>query len=325
LTLFVVTVAYVAAGLFLLVIVRHQQVLMAAFAVGALSIGLSALSAAQASPCTKESQYFCIRVLDVSSDPASPVKRMVLDHLSHGTSARDAPRIMFSEFTAMLDGIALGRMDGRQFSAFFIGGGSYSVPRAWADRGTGSIMVAEIDPEVTQTAIEEFWLDPTQIDIVDADARRALQSMKNEKFDVIIGDAFSDIAVPVHLVTKEFFQLVESRLNDKGVFLMNVIDFPNGLHALAAISRTLKTVFPTVEIWTKALTPEPHEQRTFVLVAARDATRFSSIVVPSPSRTKFAALHRSFFDDNLRALGDFLLTDDYAPIDHLLLKGSSGM
>lgn len=321
LSLLVVTVAYTAAGLFLMLIVKNRLALISALTLGALAIGISALSAAQVSACSKESQYFCIRVLNVSSDPASPVKRMVLDHLSHGTSARDAPRVMFSEFTAMLDGIARGRMAERQFTAFFIGGGSYSVPRAWVDRQTGPITVAEIDPEVTQTAIEDFWLDATQIDIVDADARRTLQSTSNKKFDVIIGDAFSDIAVPVHLVTREFFDLVAIRLNDDGVFLMNVVDFSDGLHALAAIYRTLDTVFPVVEIWTRATEPKPGEQRTFVFVAGQRETRFSSIIVPAPNRTEFAALHPSFAENTLRSLGDFVLTDDYAPVDYLLMKG----
>ena len=321
LTLFVVTIAYVAAALFFFFVVNRRSTSIAALVLGAGAIVLAAVSTSQASPCTKESQYFCIRIFDVSSNPASPVKRMVLDHLSHGTSARDEPRIMFSEFTAMLDGIARGRMEGRTFSSFFIGGGSYSVPRAWADRRTGPITVAEIDPQVTRAAIDEFWLDPAKIDIISTDARRALLSMEDEAFDVIIGDAFTDIAVPVHLVSKEFFQLVENRLDDRGVFLMNVVDFVDGLHALAAITRTLQTVFPSVEIWTKTAPPRPNEQRTFVLVAAKDPSSFSSIVVPSPTRTEFAALHRSFIDDNLSGLGDFLLTDDYAPVDYLLLKG----
>ena len=177
---------------------------------------------------------------------------------------------------------------------------------------------------MTIAAIDEFWLDPSAMDIIHADARRTLQSMKGAKFDVIVGDAFSDIAVPVHLVTREFFHLVESRLNDGGVFLMNVIDFPGGLHALAAITRTLQEVFPNVEIWTKAEPPRANEQRTFVLVASQNPSEFSSIVVPAPNRTQFAALHASFFEENLKPLGQFLLTDDYAPLDHLLLAGRTG-
>ena len=39
--------------------------------------------------------------------------------------------------------------------------------------------------------------------------------------DVIVGDAFTDIAVPEHLVTQEFLQLVAARLNPGGIYAMN--------------------------------------------------------------------------------------------------------
>ena len=173
-TLTVVTITYALAGLLLIGLGKGLSRIRHVTVIAFCAVALCVVSALQASPCTRESQYFCIRVIDVSARPEAPVKRLVLDHLSHGTSARYVPRIMFSEFTAMFDAIARRRMKGRRFSAFFIGGGTYSVPRAWADRGTGPITVAEIDPQVTATAINEFWLDPQNMNILHEDARRAL-------------------------------------------------------------------------------------------------------------------------------------------------------
>ena len=224
----------------------------------------------------------------------------------------------------MFDAIARGRMQGRGYSSFFIGGGTYSVPRAWADRATGPITVAELDPAVTETAVRDFWLDRQGMVIVHEDARRVLRARPDERFDVIVGDAFSDIAIPVHLITREFFELVSTRLGAEGVFLMNVVDYPERLHALAAIYSTLKAVFPEVEIWTKASPPTPGEQRVFVLVAGRQATRFSSVTVPAPELTRFAALDASFHDQVLPARSRLILTDDYAPIDRLLARSWLG-
>lgn len=319
-TLAVVTITYAAAGLLLIVLGKGLSRIKQVTAIAAFAVALCAVSALQASPCTRESQYFCIRVIDVSAKAEAPVRRLILDHLSHGTSARDVPRVMFSEFTAMLDAIARGKMEGRQFSSFFIGGGTYSVPRAWADRDTGPITVAEIDPQVTQTAISDFWLVPKSMKILHEDARRALLIRPEARFDVIVGDAFSDIAIPVHLITQEFFELVAARLNDGGVFLMNVIDFPERLHALAAIHKTLRAVFPKVEIWTKASGPSPKEQRVFVLVAGEQATRFSSVVVPAPNLTRFSALDETFSNEVLSQRSHVTLTDDYAPIDRFLTE-----
>lgn len=318
LTLAIVTVVYLGAAALVLWLARPLSHPLVAIALAALAIALGVVSVTRLSSCTRESQYFCIRVLDVSAQQESPVRRLVLDHLAHGTSARDLPRAMFSGFTAMLDGIARQRMQPDPFSAFFIGGGTYSVPRAWADRNTGPITVAEIDPEVTRIAVRDFWLDPAGITILDEDARVALQRRPGTRYDVIVGDAFGDIAVPAHLITREFFELVRSRLSGNGIFLMNVVDFPERMQALGAITATLQSVFPSVEIWTLASLPTPGEQRVFVLVAAATPTEFASITAAAPDPTRFAVMAQSFTDRLVARSSPAILTDDYAPIDRLL-------
>ena len=318
-TLAIVTVAYGIAGVTLFWLSRQPVRSHAVFSVLALTtLGLAIHSATRPSPCTEESQYYCIRVFDVSQEAGQPVNLMVLDHLSHGTSSRDEPRVMHTEFTAMLDGIARRRMGEGGFAAFFIGGGTYSVPRAWRDYGTGPITVAEIDPAVTRIAQERFWFDPDAVEILHEDARRALLSRPAASYDVIIGDAFGDIAVPQHLITREFFELVHSRLREDGLFVMNVIDFVEQLDALAAIHLTLESVFPSVEIWTEATPPEPGQQRVFVLAAGKSPSDFDAFSAPAPEPKRFAALGQTFADGVLKARNPFVLTDDFAPIDRLL-------
>jgi spermidine synthase len=317
-TLTIVSVSYVIAAAALFVLAGNNLRSLPPLVLAVLALGLGFVSVGRLSPCTKESQYYCIRVIDVSSDPAKPVRRMVLDHLSHGTSSRDFPEIMFTEFTAMLDGIARKRMDNNDFSSFFIGGGTYSVPRAWMNRDTGPITVSEVDPEVTRIAISDFWLDPTGMRILHEDARRALLIRPDEKYDVIVGDAFGDIAVPSHLITREFFELVQSRLSPGGVYLMNVVDFPERLGALSAIYATLRSVFPAVEIWAKVAPPNPGEQSVFVLVAADQSTKIASLETFAPEPIRFAAFADQFYEDLLNFRNAPTLTDDYAPIDRLL-------
>ena len=137
---------------------------------------------------------------------------MVIDHLAHGISNLKNPRVMYTPHAALLDGLARERMKSKStFNSFHIGGGTYSIPRAWYDRGFSNITVAEIDPVVTEVAADNFWLNRGLIRIEHEDARLLLQR-ENIKYDVIIGDAFTDIAVPEHLITVEFFDLVNQRL-----------------------------------------------------------------------------------------------------------------
>ena len=314
LTLTVVSLVYVATALVFLLASQTPIKRVAAATIIALILASAALAAPD--HCTRESRYFCIRVVDVSANADSPAKMMILDHLVHGIGTRDAPEVMFTDHAAMLDALARIRMGRHDFSSFFIGGGTFSIPRAWAEQDIGPATVAEIDPVVVELASTEFWFDPTTAKILEKDARQALAS-DDARYDIIIGDAFTDIAVPPHLMTQEFFALVQSRLNPGGAYLMNVIDFEDRLSVLGAVIRTLKAEFEVVEVWTQQQRPVPGSRMVFVVVASDTVTDIDSFSVPAPDQTVFGALSQGFVE-NLAARETLILTDDYAPIDRLM-------
>ena len=320
-TLALVTVCYLIAALLLLWLARRagdpSGILMAALAtlVGLL---LAGATIAQPSPCTEESDYFCIRVEDVSSDPNSPVRLMVLDHLVHGVSARDLPEVIFYDHAALLDLLARERMGGTDFSAFFIGGGTFTVPRKWSTmEPRPQVTVAEIDPTVTAVAIRDFWFDPAGTRILNQDARAALHT-DGSRYDVIVGDAFTDIAVPAHLVTQEFFTLVRDHLTEDGVFLMNVIDHADRMIALMSLVHTLEQVFPHVEIWTEARRPDPGERMINIIAAGFSPTDVDMLQGLSPAPITFARIPAQAQAQLKAARNPIVLTDNYAPIDRLI-------
>ncbi|MGV6847412.1 MAG: fused MFS/spermidine synthase [Marinibacterium sp.] len=314
-TLAVVAGFYAMAALVLLRLGRASTGAAALCLAGVALIGARAVTLPAV--CDTESSYFCIRTVALSDDPADPVNLMVIDHLAHGISAKNQPRVMFTDHTAMLDALPRMRMGRTDFSSFHIGGGSYSVPRAWADRGVDEITVSEIDPQVTRTAVRDFWFDPASARIVHRDGRVALQQ-KTRTYDVIVGDAFTDIAVPAHLITAEFFALVAARLKPDGVFAMNLVDNVDRLRALSALVVTLRTAFPEVEVWTEARPPEPGERRVFVLLAGRDKSPVSQITTRSPDPIRFAPLDDRFVETLIARTRPRVLKDDYAPIDRLM-------
>jgi predicted membrane-bound spermidine synthase len=281
-----------------------------AFAIGFWALGLPSV-------CDRESSYYCIRTVALSDNTDNPINLMVVDHLAHGISAREEPRVMFTEHAAMLDALPRMRMGRTDFTSFHIGGGTYSVPRAWAGRGISDIVIAEIDPVVTEIAVEHFWFDPATATILHQDARMALRR-SNSQFDVIVGDAFTDIAAPEHLVTQEFFELVSSRLSPDGVFAMNLIDNVDRLDALAAVVATLRDVFPSVEVWTAAGPPQAGERRVFVLLASASDSAVSTVEARTPELTRFQVLNNTFIDTVLRQKNAQILTDDHAPLAYLM-------
>lgn len=316
LTLAVVTLVYVAAALACFIMAGRGAIMLPVLS-AVVALGLAGLSVAAPNPCTSESRYFCIRSIPVEGSDASPVRLMVLDHLVHGMSARDRPKTMFTEHAAMLDALSRLRAPRTDFTSFFIGGGTYSVPRAFAVRNTGPRTVAEIDPEVTRIAARDFWFDPGTARILHEDARRALLVRPDDKYDIIMGDAFTDVTVPAHLVTQEFYELVAARLTPEGTFLMNVIDYEDRLAALASVARTLQQVFPVVEIWTNATRPDPGARVVFVLAAGQTPTKQGRIIASAPEPTEFAAMSPEWVAALVKQRG-ILLSDDFAPIDRLI-------
>jgi spermidine synthase len=284
-----------------------------------LALGLTGQALTLPNPCTVESDYFCIRVIDVSASAAAPERLMVLDHLVHGAAYRDDPRAMMTLHAMMLDGLARMRMEERtDWSAFFIGGGSYSVPRAWQTLAPPpQVTVAEVDPQVTAVATASFWYDPGADRIVHADARQTLR-LEPYRYDVVIGDAFSDIAVPQHLITREFFTLVRQRLNPGGVYLMNIIDQNDRLEVLASMIVTARAVWPSVEVWASPDHDPGDNRRVFVLVAGEAPSARTQIQHAGPLPARAVRVAASSVDAILAGRDPLVFTDDYAPIDRLL-------
>jgi spermidine synthase len=312
-TLAVVTGVYLAGAALCLFLAQRLGALQA----GALAgLAVLALATATAPPsCTVESRYFCLRSVDVSSDPSHITRAMVIDHMVHGISAQDAPGVMFTDHAAMLDALARMRAPQPAFSSFLIGGGNYALPRAFAERGLTQVTVAEIDPAVTAMAAEQFWFEPAGARILHMDARRALREDPT-RYDIVVGDAFTDVAVPQHLVTQEFFELVRDRLTPQGSYLMNVIDYADRMEAVGSLIATLRAVFPVVEVWSEARRPEAGERVVMVIAAGTVPTQADSFAARAPALTTYAALGDGFVDA-LAATGT-RLSDDYAPIDRLV-------
>jgi MFS family permease len=222
-------------------------------------------------PCDRESSYFCLRVVDSSHEaPFGEARSLVLDHLLHGSNHREQPQLILAPYLHLIDELAEWQTQGEAgLSYFFAGGGAYTLPRAVRDRDPDArVVVAEIDPVVTALAEERLYVEPARFEIRHTDARVALRSDPQERYDVVVGDVFHDIAIPYHLVTQEFASLVRQRLRADGIYLMNVVDgFPDP-RLVKALVKTLQTEFSDVQVWMEG--PPAGQQRVTYVLSARN-------------------------------------------------------
>ncbi len=83
----------------------------------------------------------------------------------------------------------------------------------------------EINPLVVQIAREQFSFlkdSPATINIVLGDARLSLERQPPQGYDVLVVDAFSGDSIPVHLLTREAFQLYFRQLKPDGVLAVHI-------------------------------------------------------------------------------------------------------
>jgi hypothetical protein len=106
-------------------------------------------------------------------------------------------------------------------------------------------VVYEIDPTVARIAKDQrlftYWSDcanPASTSVIYGDARLSLAKEADSQFDLLIMDAYSSDAIPVHLLTRQSLQLYRSKLRSGGFLLFHLsnrhLDLPRVLAALLA-------------------------------------------------------------------------------------------
>jgi spermidine synthase len=150
-----------------------------------------------------------------------------------------------------------------------------------------------------------------------ADGRSFLMR-DNDKWDVIMIDAYRGPFVPFHLLTREFYALVASRLTEGGVVVQDV---EPATMLFDAAAKTIGSVFPNIDGYRAG--------RNIVLVAYGGAARpVSSLIASAVARQE---AHRFRYDlrellrdrfavtDEPQAIDPHaaVLTDDFAPVDAL--------
>ncbi|MFM7057152.1 MAG: spermidine synthase, partial [Planctomycetota bacterium] len=95
---------------------------------------------------------------------------------------------------------------------------------AWG-RPADNLVFYEINPDVIRLAKEHFrFLRDSQatVEIVEGDARLALEFEPPRDFDLLVLDAFSGDAIPIHLLTREALDVCRRHLKPQGILACHI-------------------------------------------------------------------------------------------------------
>ena len=135
-----------------------------------------------------------------------------------------------------------GAPEGSPVRVLVIGAGGFTFGRGRPE-GAAGIVFVDVDPRLAPVA-DAFLAPFRRRGRYEAMDGRAYLLRHEEPFDAIVLDAYADrTATPAHLLTREFFALVRSRLKQDGTLYVNLIVAPEPDRLSTRADRTLRSVF----------------------------------------------------------------------------------
>ncbi len=186
--------------------------------------------------------YGTLRVRQNHSYPGAVMRTLLNGTIQHGTQyfgteeLRHTPTSYYAEDSGV--GLALRFCcDGRARNIGVIGQGAGTI--AAYGRTGDHIQFYEINPAVAPIAQNVFTYirdSSAQVQIVDGDGRLSLTREDPQHFDVLIVDAFSGDAIPLHLLTTQAVALYRKHLAPGGIIALHISNKHVALEAPIALA-----------------------------------------------------------------------------------------
>jgi len=200
--------------------------------VGVLLLGFTlraqAVYAARKTTTVTRNFYGVLRVCEEKKDDPSDYSRvMISGNIMHGLQFQNLARALTpTTYYHEQSGVGLAlrqlrRTGGRRIGVVGLGAGTLAT---YGDKGD-YIRYYEINPEVKRLAQTEFtFLSNCQarLDVVLGDARLVLENEQAQQFDLLVLDAFTSDAIPVHLLTREAVEVYRRHLKPDGVLAIHI-------------------------------------------------------------------------------------------------------
>ena len=171
----------------------------------------------------------------------------------------------------------------------------------------------ELDPAVSRVGRRYFGMDDNpRLTVHDVDARPFLRA-SDERYDLIVVDAYRQPYVPFYLATREFFRLVREHLTPGGIVALNVAAVPEDKRLVRAVGGTLASrASAGARVARAAL---QHDRARADRAALGGGDRAPSRRAARPISRRFASSSPATCDRS--GVAETPWTDDRAPVEWL--------
>ena len=251
-------------------------------------------------------------------------RSLYLDGMRHSSMDINDPLDLVIDYTEFFH---LGMLfNPKATDVLFVGGGGFTGPKNFLQLYPHTkIDVIEIDADVIDAAKTYFNLETTpRLQVFNDDARKHLFTF-DKKYDLIVLDAYATNYVPYHLMTHEFFQILEKRLETNGVVVSNFVGSIEGNNSqlVRSVYKTMKETFPVAYVFPTEERPtnvqnimivssnQPYEfDRELLLEMAKDS--------PADYLVDELSKQEHFYDKVVGTSDVPFLTDQFNPSEVLI-------
>jgi SAM-dependent methyltransferase len=170
--------------------------------------------------------YGNLRVYEYNRSTQNEYRKLVNGTIVHGAQFMDAKRrreagTYYSPRSGV--GLAIKYLQPGPRRVGIIGLGAGTI--AGYARPGDTYRFYEIDPQVKEIALREFFYVPEclgKVEIMIGDGRLLLEREADQRYDLLVVDAFNGGSIPVHLLTLEALKLYFRHLKPDGVLALNI-------------------------------------------------------------------------------------------------------
>jgi spermidine synthase len=251
--------------------------------------------------------------VELVADPARPAGRsVVLNGVRSSYVDLDDPSHLEFRYMRLFADVTE-TLPAGPVEVLHLGGAGFTYPRyVEAVRPGSRNLVLEIDGDLVDLTRDQLGLELTDdLQVVVGDARLTTARLEADRFDLVVGDAFSGLTIPWHLTTAQYVAELDRVLQPDGLVVANLIDGGDADFARAELA-TYATRFDHVTLIVPSGGIDGDLPRNLILIASHQPIGPLSIAPPDGRLLGE--------EQTAQLIGDaIVLDDDYAPVDQLRL------
>lgn len=225
----------------------------------------------------KRNFYGVLSVADATDAVSGePIRNLVHGRIVHGSQfQRHGNEQLPTTYYTKSSGVGIAMQNHlatrpRNIGVVGLGAGTLATYGSRGDR----FRFYEINPHVIDLAKEYFtFLSDSQADVelVLGDARLTLEREAPQSFDILVLDAFSGDAIPIHLLTKEAMEIYQKHLSENGILAIHISNLYFDLKPIVA-GLAIGTGMETAVITGQENASQGSLMSTWVLLAKQPQT-----------------------------------------------------